>query len=109
VTSPLRLLLITAMGEEGEMCLFFLLLLFGPRVVDVLWWLFEPGRWNATFPGFLVPLLGIIFLPWTTLIYVLVAPGGITGWDGVWLVLALLLDLSAYAGGGVYHRSRAIA
>ena len=59
------------------MCLFFLLLLFGPRLVDVLWWLFDPLRWHAVFGTFLVPLLGVIFLPWTTLVYVLVAPGGV--------------------------------
>jgi hypothetical protein len=31
------------------MYLFSLLLLFGPRLVGVLWWLFEPVRWNAAF------------------------------------------------------------
>ena len=57
------------------MCLFLLLLLFGPRLVGVLWWLFEPVRWNAAFGTVLLPVLGLIFLPWTTLMYLLVAPG----------------------------------
>ncbi|MHA6794244.1 hypothetical protein ACVGVM_12165 [Pseudonocardia bannensis] len=88
------------------MCLFFLLLLFGPRLVGVLWWLFEPLRWDATFGTVLVPVLGLIFLPWTTLMYVLVAPGGIGGFDAIWLALAVLVDLSGYAGGGVYRSRR---
>ena len=41
------------------MCLFLLLLLFGPRLVGVLWWLFEPVRWNAAFGTILLPVLGV--------------------------------------------------
>jgi hypothetical protein len=37
--------------------------------------------------------------------YVLVAPGGIHGLDAIWLLLAVLADVSSYAG-GVYGRSR---
>ena len=87
------------------MCLFFGLLLFGPRLVGVLWWLFEPLRWGAAFTTFLIPLLGLVFLPWTTVMYVLVAPGGIHGLDAIWLLLAVLADVSSYAG-GAYGRSR---
>ena len=88
------------------MCLFFGLLLFGPRLVGVLWWVFEPVRWNATFATVLVPILGLLFLPWTTVMYVLVAPGGIGGFDLLWLALAALVDISSYAGGGVFGRRR---
>jgi hypothetical protein len=87
------------------MCLFFGLLLFGPRLVGVLWWLFQPLRWDASFATFLIPLLGLVFLPWTTVMYVLVAPGGIHGLDVIWLLLAVLADVASY-GGGVYGRSR---
>jgi hypothetical protein len=90
------------------MCLFFLLLLFGPRLVGVLWWLFEPLRWDATFGTVLLPILGLVFLPWTTLMYVLVAPGGMGGFDIVWLALAALADVASYAGGGVYGRRRGV-
>ncbi|GAA2892386.1 hypothetical protein GCM10010472_58630 [Pseudonocardia halophobica] len=86
------------------MCLFVGLLLFGPRIVDVLWWLVDPVRWNATFDTVLWPILGIVFLPLTTLVYVLVAPGGIHGFDAVWLALAFLIDLSGYAGSRRYGR-----
>jgi hypothetical protein len=38
--------------------------------------------------------------------YVLVAPGGIEGWDWLWLGLALVADISSYAGGGYGNRRR---
>jgi hypothetical protein len=41
------------------------------------------------------PLLGIIFLPFATLIYLLLyTPGrGLSGWDWFWVALAALLDI----------------
>jgi hypothetical protein len=88
------------------MCLFFGLLLFGPRLAGVLWWIFQPLRWEATFDTVLWPIFGLLFLPWTTVTYVLVAPGGVSGFNAVWLGLAVLLDLASYAGGGVFGRRR---
>jgi hypothetical protein len=38
--------------------------------------------------------------------YVLVAPGGVIGWDWLWLGLAVLGDIGAYAGGGYGNRDR---
>ena len=48
-------------------CLVALLGLICPRVVLFLVWLFNPAFINAAYPNFLVPLLGFIFLPLTTL------------------------------------------
>jgi hypothetical protein len=88
------------------MCLFLILLLFGPRSVIVIWWLLQPVRWEAVFGSFIVPFLGFLFLPWTTLMYVIVAPGGLIGLDLLWMGLAVLADIASYAGGGVYGRRR---
>ena len=51
--------------------------------------------------GWLLPLLGIIFLPITTLAYVLVysISGSVTGWGWLWVILAFLLDLGAHSSG----------
>ena len=64
-------------------CAFLSLVLLGPRIFGAFWWIFQPLRWQASFANWaggslwwIWPLLGIVFLPWTTLMYVIVAPGG---------------------------------
>ena len=89
------------------MCCFWTALVFlGPRAGILIWWLINPVRWQITFPSFIWPLLGFLFLPWATLMYVLVAPGGVIGFDWVWLGLAVLADIGMYAGGGYGNRDR---
>jgi hypothetical protein len=80
-------------------CLFATILAGAPRLALVFWWIFQPVRLNATFPNFIWPLLGILFIPWTTLMYVIVFPGGINGFDWLWLGLALAIDIGAWGGG----------
>ncbi len=70
-----------------------------PRVVLVLAWIFG-SRWDAVWGGdYLLPLLGIIFMPYTTIMYLLVwAPalaGGanIEGWDWMWIIIGVFLDI----------------
>jgi hypothetical protein len=43
--------------------------------------------------------LGIVFLPWTTIMYVLVSPGGMNGFDWVWVGLMFAADILSYGGG----------
>jgi hypothetical protein len=87
-------------------CLAASLMVLGPRFGILLWWLLEPVRWSAAFDTFIVPLLGFLFLPWTTIMYVLVFAGGIDGFDWVWLGLGLAADIFSYAGGGYTNRDR---
>jgi len=87
-------------------CLFLTLVFLGPRFFNFMWWLIQPARWSLTFNTFIFPLLGVIFIPWTTLMYVIISPGGVTGWDFMWLGLAFLSDIASYAGGGVKERNR---
>jgi hypothetical protein len=98
-------------------CIFTVLLFLGPRFAVLLWWLAEPLRFEATFGGnWVLPLLTFIFLPWTLLMYLLVAPFGATtsgpdiqGFDWVWLGLAVLADIASYAGGGYGNRKQLAA
>jgi hypothetical protein len=95
------------MYKEKTMCCFFTTLVFlGPRAAILIWWLVNPVRWQATFSSFIWPLLGFLFVPWATLMYVLVAPGGVVGFDWIWLGLAVLADIGMYAGGGYGNRDR---
>ena len=89
------------------MCLFFVLLLAGPRFGVLFWWLLEPNRWDSAFSSFIVPSLGFFFLPWTTLMFVAVAPfGNVAGWDWFWLALAVFADLTSFASSGYGNRNR---
>ncbi len=87
-------------------CLAAVLVILGPRIGILIWWLADQLRWSAAFDTFIWPLLGFIFVPWTTLVYVAVFPGGIDGFDWVWLGLAFLTDIFSYAGGGYTNRDR---
>jgi hypothetical protein len=87
-------------------CIFTSLFLLGPRFAALIWWLINPLRFNAAFSTFIWPLLGIIFLPWTTLMYLVVFPAGIIGFDWLWLGLAVVADIGMYVGGGYGNRDR---
>jgi hypothetical protein len=67
-------------------CLFALFGGLFPRLALLILWIARPALVDAAF----------IFLPFTTLIYVIVyVPGvGLTGWGFIWVIVALLLDLS---------------
>ncbi len=66
-----------------------------PRVVLVLAWIFS-DRWHLVWQGdWIMPLLGIVFLPYTTIMYLLTwtLTGGIEGWDWMWIIIGLFLDI----------------
>lgn len=91
-------------------CLGVLLLAGAPRIALLVWWLADPARVTGVFSTWLWPALGFLLLPWTTVAYVFVAPGGVSGLDWLILVIGLLLDLGAHGGGGrEYTRRRALA
>ena len=93
----------------GFSCLFSLLIAGAPRLALALLWIFRPERIESAFDGFVVPLLGWVFLPIVTFVYVLIAPQGIQGLDWLWLGLALLTDIGVWAAGGYLNRRRLAA
>jgi len=79
-------------------CLFVLVGGAFPRLALLILWIVRPALVGAAFSTFLLPLLGIIFLPFATLIYVIVyTPGvGLVGFDWFWVILAVLLDIGGW-------------
>ena len=75
-------------------CLLVLLAAFAPRLIVVFAWIARPAYVDAVFDTWIVPLLGLIFLPFTTLMWLLVGapPQGVEGLDWLWIVLAVVLD-----------------
>jgi hypothetical protein len=67
------------------------------RLALLVVWLSTPLVQRAFHGGWLLPLLGILLLPITTLTYVIVyaLAGSVTGWSWLWIALAFLLDLTA--------------
>jgi hypothetical protein len=80
--------------------------LIGPRFGILVWWLIDSARWDRAFDSFWVSFIGFLFLPWTTIMYVATFPGGITGFDWIWLGIGLLADVGSYSSGGYSGRSK---
>ena len=80
------------------MCLFAILAGLFPRVAFAIYWIARPNQVALAFNDFFLwPLLGLVFLPFTTLIYtVLWGVGGLTGADWIWVGIAFVLDLGHY-------------
>lgn len=78
-------------------CMLLLASGLGPRVALVAWWIFG-DKVDLAFDSWVWPLLGLLFLPWTTIMYVLMwsVVGGVSGAE--WLVVALgvVLDIATY-------------
>ena len=77
---------------------------FAPRLALFLMWLIN-DRISAAFGGVLLPLAGFFLMPWTTLIYVLVSPGGLSFLETVLLIIAAGADLGVWGGGAKKRHS----
>ena len=87
-------------------CLLLILLLAFPRIALVLLFLFSNYLQRA-YHGLILPLVGFVFLPLTTLAYAWMANTGrpTTGVNLIILIIAVAIDLGGL-GGGAYHRKR---
>ena len=97
-------------------CITTIFLVLISRIGIVIWWLENPNSHNLPFQSWVLPgglafpawlwtILGGIVLPWTTLAYLLLYPGGITGYEWIVLGIALVIDLAGH-GGTYRHRNR---
>ncbi len=86
------------------MCIILSAAILGPRAVAIIWWLLDATRWNAAFNTILIPILGIVFLPWTTLAFVLASSSGsLTGFGLVVVIIGLFIDIGTY-GSSAYTK-----
>ena len=58
--------------------------------------------------AFIIPCLGFMFLPFTTLVYVFLMQGvgQLQGLDWLWLFLAALMDIASIGAAGATNRNR---
>ena len=78
-------------------CLLTGILSLAPRLVLIFMWFFT-DRVSAIFDGFLIPLLGFLFLPFTTLADILAwdAQSGVSGSAWIIIIGGLLFDIATY-------------
>jgi len=89
-------------------CVISALFFLGPRAGLLIWWLTNPARFSMVYNNMLLPLIGTVFLPVTTLTYTFIykpAFGSLIGLDWLWMGIALMIDFSLY-GGGIFSRRR---
>jgi hypothetical protein len=88
-------------------CLLVLLILAFPRIILFCMWFFTTML-NRAYHGLLIPLLGFIFLPITTIVYAWLVNNNrpIAGMNLLILLVAVLLDAGSHSGGGGYYRRR---
>jgi hypothetical protein len=88
-------------------CLLFIVVLAFPRIVLVLLF-FLSNYLERAYHGLLLPLLGFIFLPLTTLAYAWMVNTGqpTAGINLVILVIAVVVDIGGLGGGEYHRRSR---
>ena len=86
-------------------CLLLLLVLAFPRVVLVLMYLLSDYLTRA-YHGLLIPLLGFIFLPLTTIVYAWIVNSHrpMDGTSILLIVVAVLIDAGGLGGGARYRR-----
>ena len=82
--------------------------ILGPRALIVFWWLVDPARWALIFNNsILLPALGLVFLPWTTVTYVLVwSPTGVPFIGWLLILLGVVLDIGTYGGGAFGNKDQ---
>ena len=78
------------------------------RWMLLFYWIARPVQMNVAFNSFIIPCLGFLFLPFTTLMYVFLMQGvgTLQGLDWLWLFLAFLIDVASIGAAGAANRNR---
>jgi hypothetical protein len=79
------------------------------RFIVLFAWIARPIAFDAAFTSWIMPCLGVMFLPFTTLMYLILVTNGtraISGMDWIWLALAVVVDLAGAAAAAAQNRNR---
>ena len=89
-------------------CAVLVILFLGPRVAIIAMSLFSSYLGRAFGDGILLPLVGWLFLPWTTLAYAwaINSRGEVAGLQAIVVVVAVLVDLGVVGGGAARRRNK---
>ena len=87
-------------------CLYLLLALISPRILLVVMWVFTTYVQPNAFRLWVWPLLGLIFMPWTTLAVVWGYNAGFGLFQIAAIVIGVVVDLSSNGGAEQQRRRR---
>ena len=89
-------------------CLLVLLILAFPRIVLACLWFFTTMLDPAFHREILIPLLGFIFLPITTIVYawLIYSHLAIAGTNLIILIVAVVLDVGSHGSSRTYYGRR---
>jgi hypothetical protein len=81
--------------------------LFWPRAFILAWWIFSDllGR---TYDSWIVPVVGFVVAPWTTLVYAMMwgrSSDGVFGWEWAVVAGAVALDVATWMEGRRLRRA----
>jgi hypothetical protein len=88
-------------------CLLLILVLAFPRIVLAILFFFS-NYLDRAYHGVILPLLGFLFLPLTTLAYAWMVNShqALEGFNLLILLIAVVVDLGGLGGGEYHRRSR---
>ena len=89
-------------------CLIALIAMLSPRFAFVLVWLFTERVQVAFTNNVVVPLLGLLFLPWTVLMYTVAYDPlrGVSAMGWFFVIFAFIVDIASYGSGAREQRQR---
>lgn len=89
-------------------CLLLILLGVSPRLAVIALWLATDWVERAFDGGAVLPIIGIVLLPWTTALYVLgfVIGDAAVPWGIMGAIIGLFLDVAVHAGSATMGRRR---
>ena len=79
------------------------------RMMLLIFWIGRPVAWNAAFSTFLLPCVGFLLVPITTMVYVWLMQGvgsRLQGLDWLWLILAVGMDIATIGASAAANRDR---
>jgi hypothetical protein len=79
------------------------------RFIVLFAWIARPIAFDAAFTSWIIPCLGVMILPFTTLMYLILVTNGtrsISGMDWIWLGLAVVVDIAGAGAAAAQNRNR---
>ena len=80
------------------------------RFIVLFAWIARPIAFDAAFSSWIIPCLGVMILPFTTLMYLILITNQVgntlSGTDWIWIALAVVVDIAGAGAAAAQNRNR---